>query len=163
MVTKRTAPATPTPPGPFATADDVVARWRALDTEERDRADILLADASAFIRAGCPGIDDRVAAGTLDPTVITAVVVGVVKRAMLAAGAGDGISHQQQTAGPYTQTFTFTNPTGSLYLTKADRRLLGCRGGAGHAFDIDPTPHRHGLPPDLDDCRPQWWIDGWGW
>jgi hypothetical protein len=143
---------------PFATADDLAARWRPLELTEQERADALLGDASAHVRAMCHGIDDRIEAGELDPAVVLSVVVAMVKRAMIAADTGIGVGAQQQTAGPYSTSLTFTNPTGSIYLTRADRRLLGCRGAGGHAFAIDTAPPDDQLPPDLDVCRPEWWF-----
>lgn len=152
----------PVAPEPFAVASDLADRWRALTPAEEDRATILLGDASAFVRATCAGIDDRIEAGTLELAVVVAVVVGMVKRAMLAGDLGEGIGQQQQTAGPFGASLTFTNPTGSVYLTKADRRLLGCRGGAaGRAFSINTTPVEP--PADLDADRSEWWQPvSWG-
>lgn len=149
----------PVTPEPFATADDLAARWRALTPAEEERATVLLGDASAFVRATCAGIDDRIAAETLELAVVVAVVVGMVKRAMLAGDLGEGIGQQQQTAGPFGTSLTFTNPTGSVYLTKADRRLLGC--ATRRAFSIDTTP----VQPvaDLDEDRDEWWLPiSWG-
>lgn len=151
----------PVTPEPFATADDLAGRWRALTEAEQDRATVLLGDASAFVRATCAGIDDRITAGTLELAVVVAVVCGMVKRAMLAGELGEGVGQQQQTAGPFGASMTFTNPTGSVYLTKADRRLLGCRGAGGRAFTINTAPV---LPaPDLDADRAEWWQPvSWG-
>lgn len=152
----------PVIPEPFATADDLAARWRALTPAEEERATVLLGDASAFVRATCAGIDARIEAETLELAVVVAVVVGMVKRAMLAGDLGEGIGQQQQTAGPFGTSLTFANPTGAVYLTKADRRLLGCRGSAvGRAFSIDTTP----VQPvaDLDVDRSEWWLPvSWG-
>ena len=33
------------------------------------------------------------------------------------------------TAGPYTQSWTFANPSGDMYLTKMEKRLLGITSG----------------------------------
>lgn len=146
---------------PFATSNDLADRWRALTPAEQERATVLLGDASAFVRATCAGIDDRITAGTLDAAVVVAVVCGMVKRAMLASDVGEGVGAQQQTAGPFGTSLTFTNPTGSVYMTKADRRLLGCRGGGGRAFSINTAPVQP--VPDLDADRPEWWLPvNWG-
>ena len=73
---------------PFATPADVAARWRPLSTAETTVALTLCADASALIRARFPGIDDQITSGTMDPDVVTAVVAGMVKRAMIANWPG---------------------------------------------------------------------------
>jgi len=36
-----------------------------------------------------------------------------------------GASQMSMTAGPYTQQFTYANPSGDMYLTKIEKRLLG--------------------------------------
>jgi len=113
----------------FATYQDVEARWRPLSESEQATATTLLDDASAIIRSECPSAD------ALDDGITRLVVCGMVKRAMIAAAAGEGVSQFQQTAGPFSQNATYSNPMGNLYLTKQDRKLLGC-GGQG-AFDID--------------------------
>jgi hypothetical protein len=44
----------------------------------------------------------------------------------------------QETTGPFSRSFNYSNPTGDLYLTKAERRLLG--GGVQRAGSIDTVP-----------------------
>lgn len=132
----------------FATTEELAARWRPLSTSEKATAAVLLGDASAMIRAECPGIDARLVPvppatePELDPAIPRMVVCAVVKRAMLASAASDGapVTAVQQTAGPFSQSLTMANPTGDLYLTKAEKRMLGC--GAQTAFTVDTTPPR---------------------
>ena len=64
---------------PFAEVSDLEARWRGLDTDERERAETLLADASDKIRADYPLLWRKVSERTL-----TRLVCQMVKRAMLA-------------------------------------------------------------------------------
>jgi len=113
---------------PFAVSQDVADRWRPLSSTEQATAYTLLGDASATVRAECPGVDARIAALTLDPDVVKAVVCAMVKRSM--AGGPDlaGVSNEQQTAGPFMRGVTYANPLGDLYLTRAERRRLGYGG-----------------------------------
>jgi hypothetical protein len=67
----------------FATAADVAARWRPLTSAEEQTAEVLAGDASALIRARFPGID-----GQVDPDILTMVVAGMVKRALVAPKTG---------------------------------------------------------------------------
>lgn len=115
---------------PFAKAFDLVSRWRPLSTDEQARADLLLADASAVIRAECPDVDARLTATSpsLDPALPTMIACAMAKRAMIAGADTAGVGSVQQTAGPFSQLQTFSNPMGNLYLTKVERRLLGCGG-----------------------------------
>lgn len=127
----------------FATVGDLEARWRELDGGERERAEALLMDATALIssmRGFCaPEGDDELALANL-----TAVTCAVVRRAMDAGGGAYGVSQQSQTAGSFSESVTYTNPAGDLYLTKAERQRLGIgrlrvsfvgpwRGGGGDA------------------------------
>lgn len=127
----------------FATPDDLESRWRPLTPAERATADELLSDASAILRAECSGIDARIDDGRLDPAVPRMVVCAMVKRAMIAGDMAAGVSSHQQTAGPFSQSLSFVNPTGDLYLTKAERKRIGC--GGQKAFTIDTAPPRSTL------------------
>ena len=124
----------------FATATDVESRWRPLSVAEKATATTLLGDASAILRAECSDVDARLAATppTLDADIPKMIVCAMVKRAMLAGVDVEGVTATQQTAGPFSQSLTYSNPMGNLYLTKAERRLLGC--GGQRAFSVDMSP-----------------------
>lgn len=111
----------------FASSDDVVARWRPLTDAERGVVDTLIDDASDMIRVRWPDVDQRVTNGSLSEDSLRRVVANMVKRAML-NGATEGVQSQAQGVGPYSLNTTFSNPTGSLYLTAEDARLFD-----GHA------------------------------
>jgi len=129
---------------PFATAVDVAARWRPLDSAESAVADLLCADASDMIRSRWPDVDSRIAAGTLSALSLTRVVAGMVKRAMI-VGDSEGLESRQQTAGPFSVSDKFSNPNGNLYFNSEDLRLLEGR-TARRAFAVDLSS---GVPP----CR----------
>lgn len=130
---------------PFAAAQDLVDRWRPLDSAEEARATVLLGDAATRIRVACPDIDARVASQALDPDVPKIVSVEMVRRAMLSPVDQPAAGQVQQTAGPFSQSISYTNPTGDLYLTKAEKQILGC--GAQEAFMAPMTaPRARHLP-----------------
>lgn len=118
----------------YATVSDLEDRWRVLTSEEANRAQVLISDASATLRVLAPGIEDRITAGTLDAAIPMLIVCAMVKRSM-SAGDFDGASAQSMTAGPFAQNITYTNPTGNMYVTKAERNLLGIGGQV--AFTVD--------------------------
>lgn len=130
---------------PFATSADVEDRWRPLTPAETSIADTLVMDASALIRARFPGIDDTIAAGNLDAGIVTMVVAGMVKRALIAPL--DGVSQQSEGTGPYSHSETFANPMRNVFLTAADLVLIeGYKPKAGsHKFGNDtvrtPAPY----------------------
>lgn len=135
-------PARPTTsPTAFATVDDLAMRWRPLTEQEKATAYTLLEDASDLIRTTTPRWQKAT------PTTLRRVTVAVVKRAMMAdtsslEGASGVVASESQTAGPYTRQFSYSNPSGDLFLTKAERRVL--RGGTGGAFEVDLLPATRG-------------------
>lgn len=104
----------------FATASDLESRWRKMDPAEQARATELLKDASAIILAALKqahiNVDkqDEVQAANL-----VRVSCAMVQRAM---AQGDG--EQQHAWGGNLAA----NPSGDLYLSRADRRSLGIGG-----------------------------------
>lgn len=111
---------------PFATVDDLEARWRPLSPQERERASVLLEDATALVSRACgsSGVD----VGDPDEAfqqALKAVTCAVVSRAMSAPVDGPTVSNTSQTAGPFSQSFTYSNPSGDLYLTSGERKELG--------------------------------------
>src|SRR4051812_28606000 len=100
---------------PFATAADVAARWRSLTPAEETIADTLVSDASALIRARFPGIDAQVTSGAVEAGILTIVVAGMVKRAMIAPD--DGLAQHSESAGPFSDSRTYANPLRNVFLT----------------------------------------------
>ena len=99
------------------TVADLEARWRTLATDERERAQALLLDAVARLRAQAPD-----AAADLVRSVACAMVI----RAMAAgASAPLGATQSQWSADSYSASVSFANPSGDLYLTQQEQRLLG--------------------------------------
>lgn len=104
----------------FATVKDLESRWRDMDSSEKARAAVLLQDAAAIIMAALEQAhieieeDDETQAANL-----VRVSCAMVQRAM---AQGDG--EQQHAWGGNL----VMNPSGDLYLAKADRRSLGIGG-----------------------------------
>ncbi|RYQ39381.1 Phage protein Gp19/Gp15/Gp42 [Bifidobacterium pseudolongum subsp. globosum] len=116
--------------GPFAIVEDLEARWHALTSEERRRAERLLADASDLIRTSCPNWSRAT------PLTLERVACSIVKRAMLASDDIAGVTQHSQTAGSYSESFSYSNPDGDLYLTRSEKESLG---GDGVAWAYDPA------------------------
>lgn len=110
----------------YATVSDIEARWRELTADEESKAGVLLDDAAAILDT--LGVFD-----SSDPNVaanLRTVSCNMVIRSMSAAQADTfGMSQGSMTAGPYTQSWTFANPSGDMYLTKMEKRLLGITSG----------------------------------
>lgn len=114
----------------FATVADLEARWRGLSEQEQARAKVLLLDAADLIRTTTRRW------GELSESTLKRVSCQVVRRAMGSDSIpGGDVSSMMTTAGPYSQQFSYSNPQGDLYLTKAERKSLGV--GVGRAFEVD--------------------------
>ena len=117
----------------YATYEDVEARWRQLSTEEQDRCSILLGDAAAIL-------DSFVKVDESDDSqaeLLKVVSCDMVIRAMSVAADTFGVTQSSMTAGPYTQSWSYANPSGDLYLTKMEKRLLGI--ASGYIGSIEPS------------------------
>ena len=134
----------------FATVEDLEARWRPLSEDEQARADVLLADASAYIAS----MMSAAGASYTDPddlleSALRSVTCNVVKRAMDSPGGYTGLTQYTQGAIGYSESMSYANPNGDMYLTKAEKRLLGI--GTGTFGTVRPAVH-------APDGRP---IHGW--
>ena len=109
----------------YATVSDIEARWRTLTSDEEAKAAVLLDDAAAIL-------DTLAVFDSSDPNVaanLRTVSCNMVIRSMSSSGDSFGMSQGSMTAGPYTQSWTYANPSGDMYLTKMEKRLLGVTSG----------------------------------
>lgn len=101
----------------FATVNDLESRWRTMDPSEKARAGVLLVDAAAIIMAALDqsgiAIDEK---DEVQAANLVRVSCAMVQRAM---AQGDG--EQSHAWGGNL----VMNPSGDLYLSKADRKSLG--------------------------------------
>lgn len=111
---------------PLATVGDLRAAGVDVGPADEGRASHLLEMAAALVRAE---------AGEPDPDAGRIVCVAAVRRAL--GAAADGVTQQSQATGPFSASVTYANPSGDLYLTKAERRVLGC--GRTRAASVSVT------------------------
>lgn len=99
----------------YATASDLTRRWRLMTAEETERAEQLLEDAAVMLG----WYEQR---GTsLD--ILSIVSCSMVRRAM--TERGDAFGYGQE---PDPLMYQSSTPTGELYLTSQERKML--RGGS---------------------------------
>ncbi|AKT49902.1 hypothetical protein ADJ70_05450 [Olsenella sp. oral taxon 807] len=92
------------------------------------RARALLSAVSAAIRASCD-------VATVDPEVLRLVCCQATARMMQAGESGQGVTQESWAASPYSGSVSFANPSGDLFLTAFERRLLGIdEPWAGHVM-----------------------------
>lgn len=116
----------------FATVDQLQAFWKTLDAGEQSRANVLLELASARIREiGYDvevDVDAQVAARESYAITARWVVMEAVKRAMLMPTDQQPVDTASITAGPYSENYKYTNPSGDLWFKKSELQSLGLYG-----------------------------------
>lgn len=117
---------------PFATVTDLQAFWRTLTEPEQSRATSLLTLASNRLRligeSVCVDVDARKAASPAYSSTIQWVVMEATKRAMLTPTDQPPVDTYQQTAGPYSENYKYTNPSGDLWFKRSELSELGLNG-----------------------------------
>ena len=104
----------------FADVSDIESRWRELSTDEEARATTLIDDASAMLSA-LAAVDET---DEEQAELLKMVCCNMVIRAMSASEYDAfGASQMSMTAGPYSQQWTYTNPTGDMFITKMEQGL----------------------------------------
>lgn len=130
----------------YATVDDLSTYWRPILESETDRANFLLALASSRLRvfASDVGVDFDGRVKYDDDYAQTAkwVVMEAVKRALATPTDVPPVENYSQTAGPYSENYRFTNPSGDLWFKKTELKALGLA-GVQTAGSITPKTRRN--------------------
>ena len=80
---------------------------------------MLIGDASDMIIDAAADVD------SVRPETLTRLCCQMVKRAMIAEAANPtGVTQYSQTAGSFSESGTYANPTGDLYLLAVEKRAL---------------------------------------
>lgn len=116
----------------FATAAELAAFWKTLSTDEIARANSLLLLASNRLRGigekTGVDVDARVAASAVYTSNVKWVVMEATKRAMLTPTDQPPVNQYQQTAGVYSENYTYTNPSGDLWFKSSELSEIGLTG-----------------------------------
>jgi hypothetical protein len=143
-----------TEPPPLATVGDIGELFGTMTAEQESLATALIRHASRLIRGRYPDLDDRLAAGDLDPANVSLAVTQMVMRVRYLRNPGN---LRSVTVGPFTRTFFDSGAaTGALSLTDAETALLApatAGSAAGIAATIMCTP---GLAPPPVAGRGYW-------
>lgn len=121
----------------FATLADLEARWHTLEPSLTQKAQTALDDATVMLLDELDRGNVNVA--SIRPATLTAVVCAMVIRKLTTDDDHLGVTNSQQTAGGFSESFTYSNPMGDLYLTTAERKRLGLRRQRAFAYDSDTT------------------------
>lgn len=116
----------------YATTTDLAAFWRPLLSSEEARANSLLTYASSRLRMEAAkadiDLDSMVEEDDDYAAQVKLTVMEAVKRAMLTPIDVPPVDNYSQSAGPYSENFKFTNPSGDLWFKKAELKALGIMG-----------------------------------
>lgn len=125
----------------YSTFESLKLHWFAMpDTITEPEATRKLEEAAIEIDGNYPDIEERIAAGTLKARTVELVSNRMARRALNGnEDVPENANSMTAQTGPFTGTFTFSNPEGNMYLSKADRRLLDpSRTRKAKAFTIRP-------------------------
>lgn len=118
----------------YADYTDYEARYGALTTSQRSTVGVKLEDAATIL-------DSFVEVDASDEQLLARlnlVSCAMVNRAMVAENSeAIGVSNASYTMGPFTQSATFSNPSGDMYLTSMEKRMLGI--GTGIIGSVRPV------------------------
>ena len=107
----------------FATVDDLRDRWSGVAGQgfDEDVASVLLDDAAVML-SSLVKVDPSDAN---QAEALKIVSCNMVKRAMTTMSSDAyGVTQQSISADIYTQSWTYANSQGDLYLTRAEKRML---------------------------------------
>lgn len=115
---------------PYATLEQLKERWPDMPDIDDKYAQVLLTDASTLLRTQIP------AGQTVDEDVRTMITCQMVRRALATSTVPEGVTSVSQTVGPFATQMGFSgNSSNTLYLTRAEKRLLGI--GVQRAGNVD--------------------------
>lgn len=136
----------------YATLDDLEKRYHALVGSDATKAQALIDDATAYL------INEFTRSG-IDPDpanwedyfsqAVTGVVCAMTKRS-LATSSGADVQSESASVGSYSQTFTYANPTGDIYLKESERRLLNIPLNETYIGTIAPMTNADRDPAEVE-------------
>lgn len=112
------------------TVDDLKDRWPDFPAGAEQTASTLLRDATEIIEASLPtGVEASNAQ-------VVIVACAMVKRVMAQATLPEGVTSVSQTVGPFATQMGFTANSGGLYVSRAEKKLLGIGGQRAGVIDL---------------------------
>ena len=120
---------------PYADIHDLTAKYGQLTPAQLEVAPAYLEDASILIRDILQSYGKSVEDFMEDT--IRKITTDVAYRGLSAVNVGSAVSQSTVSAIGYSETFTYANPSGDLYLTKLEKKQLGIGGGT-RAFTVYP-------------------------
>lgn len=116
----------------YATVEDLSTYWRPIEESETARAEDLLSLASSRLRLYAAkvdiDIDTEIENDDDYKDAVKWVIMEATKRALQTPVDVPPVDNYSQSAGPYSENYRFTNPSGDLWFKKAELKTLGIAG-----------------------------------
>ena len=117
----------------FATVEELMASWKTLTLDEQSRAEVLLLQASNYLRQVAynnnKDIDDNIAgdpSGVYEANVKTVIISAVQRSLASPLDMMPDASQWSQSATPYSESMSFSgNVSSTLYFKDKELKLLG--------------------------------------
>lgn len=126
----------------FATISDIESLWRALSTEETERAEALLPVVSDSLRQEAQKVGKDLDAMVADDETLGAVAksvtVDVVARTLMTSTDSEPMTQTSESALGYSWSGTYLSPGGGLFIKKSELARLGLRRQRIGVIDLCP-------------------------
>lgn len=116
---------------PFATIDDLSVLWRALESDEEERAEELLTTVSHVLRVEAKKVkkdlDLMVKADESYAYVVKSVLVDIVARTLMTSTRQEPMTQFSESALGYSVSGSFLVPGGGLFIKDNELKRLGLK------------------------------------
>lgn len=116
---------------PFATTQNIITLWRALQPEELRRAEALLPIVSDSLRVEAErvgkNLDEMIVDSPAFASVLKSVVVDIVARTLMTSTEGEPMQQESQSALGYSWSGTYLVPGGGLFIKNSELARLGLK------------------------------------
>ena len=116
---------------PFATVDDLSVLWRALESDEEERAEELLNTVSHVLRVEAKKVkkdlDLMVQADESYAYVVKSVLVDIVARTLMTSTRQEPMTQFSESALGYSVSGSFLVPGGGLFIKDNELKRLGLK------------------------------------
>lgn len=125
---------------PFATVDDLSVLWRALESDEEERAEKLLTTVSHVLRVEAKKVkkdlDLMVKADESYAYVVQSVLVDIVARTLMTSTRQEPMTQFSESALGYSVSGSFLVPGGGLFIKDNELKRLGLKRQRFGAIDF---------------------------
>ena len=125
---------------PFATIDDLSVLWRALESDEEERAEELLTTVSHVLRVEAKKVkkdlDLMVKVDESYAYVVKSVLVDIVARTLMTSTKQEPMTQYSESALGYSVSGSFLVPGGGLFIKDNELKRLGLKRQRFGAIDF---------------------------